>query len=106
MYTSKRRKTGKDSRESGSLVQPASEQDESSSSGSESGAEHLGGETAESETQVGKTFEELVSNLPDFHRVHFLTARKGVVESLCEACATLGFVKPTPIQEEAIPLAL
>jgi ATP-dependent RNA helicase DDX47/RRP3 len=30
----------------------------------------------------------------------------GVIESLCEACTNLGFKHPTPIQEEAIPLAL
>ncbi len=31
---------------------------------------------------------------------------QGVVESLCEACATLGYTQPTPIQAEAIPVAL
>jgi ATP-dependent RNA helicase DDX47/RRP3 len=30
----------------------------------------------------------------------------GVIDSLCEACANLGFKYPTPIQEQAIPLAL
>ncbi|KAF2178799.1 putative ATP-dependent RNA helicase [Zopfia rhizophila CBS 207.26] len=30
----------------------------------------------------------------------------GVIESLCEACTNLGFRHPTPIQEQAIPLAL
>jgi ATP-dependent RNA helicase DDX47/RRP3 len=30
----------------------------------------------------------------------------GVIDSLCEACATLGYKIPTPIQAEAIPLAL
>ena len=30
----------------------------------------------------------------------------GVIELLCEACAALGYKIPTPIQAEAIPLAL
>ena len=30
----------------------------------------------------------------------------GVNEPLCEACSTLGYSVPTPIQRDAIPLAL
>lgn len=30
----------------------------------------------------------------------------GIIDSLCEACASLGYKTPTPIQREAIPLAL
>ena len=30
----------------------------------------------------------------------------GVIDSLCEACTTLGYKTPTPIQAESIPLAL
>lgn len=30
----------------------------------------------------------------------------GVIDSLCEACDKMGFKKPTPIQEQAIPIAL
>ena len=30
----------------------------------------------------------------------------GIMDSLCEACAAMGFKSPTPIQAEAIPLAL
>ncbi|KAL8954138.1 MAG: hypothetical protein Q9222_000020 [Ikaeria aurantiellina] len=30
----------------------------------------------------------------------------GIIESLCEACRALGYRSPTPIQKEAIPLAL
>lgn len=30
----------------------------------------------------------------------------GIMEQLCEACGNMGFKAPTPIQTEAIPLAL
>ena len=30
----------------------------------------------------------------------------GIIDSLCDACAALGYKAPTPIQNEAIPLAL
>lgn len=30
----------------------------------------------------------------------------GIIESLCEACDTLGYKAPTPIQAESIPVAL
>jgi ATP-dependent RNA helicase DDX47/RRP3 len=30
----------------------------------------------------------------------------GIIDSLCEACIALGYKSPTPIQNEAIPLAL
>lgn len=30
----------------------------------------------------------------------------GIIESLCDACKNLGYKSPTPIQSEAIPLAL
>ena len=30
----------------------------------------------------------------------------GVIDSLCEACTNLGYKAPTPIQREAIPVAL
>lgn len=30
----------------------------------------------------------------------------GIIESLCDACTNLGYKAPTPIQAEAIPLAL
>jgi ATP-dependent RNA helicase DDX47/RRP3 len=30
----------------------------------------------------------------------------GIIEQLCEACETMGYKAPTPIQAESIPLAL
>lgn len=45
--------------------------------------QNAGGET------TAKTFQDL-----------------GVIESLCDACTSLGYKTPTPIQVEAIPLAL
>jgi ATP-dependent RNA helicase DDX47/RRP3 len=30
----------------------------------------------------------------------------GIIESLCDACAQMGYKAPTPIQAESIPLAL
>ena len=30
----------------------------------------------------------------------------GIIDSLCDACTSLGYKHPTPIQTEAIPLAL
>ncbi|KAI9644760.1 ribosomal RNA processing protein [Ciborinia camelliae] len=41
------------------------------------------------EAEVAKSFKDL-----------------GIVDSLCEACDTLGYKAPTPIQKESIPLAL
>jgi ATP-dependent RNA helicase DDX47/RRP3 len=44
---------------------------------------------ADEEVEVEKTFADL-----------------GLTDSLCDACATLGFKKPTPIQRESLPIAL
>lgn len=46
-------------------------------------------ETTEAAEEVPKSFQEL-----------------GVIDSLCDACTALGYKAPTPIQREAIPLAL
>ncbi|KAK1981754.1 DEAD/DEAH box helicase [Colletotrichum cereale] len=47
------------------------------------------GVTADASEEVTKSFKDL-----------------GVVDSLCEACANLGYTKPTPIQAQSIPHAL
>ncbi len=44
---------------------------------------------AQTQEPIAKTFTDL-----------------GVIESLCEACTALGYILPTPIQTESIPLAL
>ncbi|TID03814.1 ATP-dependent rRNA helicase RRP3 [Colletotrichum higginsianum] len=45
--------------------------------------------TADAAEEVTKSFKDL-----------------GVVDSLCDACANLGYTKPTPIQAQSIPHAL
>lgn len=46
-------------------------------------------DTEESSNGLPKKFEDL-----------------GIIDSLCNACTALGYKSPTPIQSEAIPLAL
>ncbi|KAI9771631.1 MAG: ribosomal RNA processing protein [Geoglossum simile] len=48
-----------------------------------------GGKPATGRAEPGKTFKDL-----------------GIIDSLCDACAALGYKLPTPIQAEAIPIAL
>lgn len=46
---------------------------------------------------------------PDIEKVEVVQksfADLGIIESLCEACANLGYKHPTPVQAESIPLAL
>ncbi|KAF2871850.1 P-loop containing nucleoside triphosphate hydrolase protein [Massariosphaeria phaeospora] len=63
-------------------------EDEDNEGGQDEGQVHKAAENVV-EAQSTKIFEDL-----------------GVMESLCEACANLGFKHPTAIQEQAIPLAL
>jgi ATP-dependent RNA helicase DDX47/RRP3 len=68
--------------------EPADQDNESASDGGEEQVEDEE-EAVEEEAEVEKTFADL-----------------GLTESLCDACATLGFKKPTPIQRESLPVAL
>ncbi|KAI9840542.1 MAG: ribosomal RNA processing protein [Sclerophora amabilis] len=43
---------------------------------------------------------------PEDTEVHKSFKDLGVIDSLCDACTSLGYKAPTPIQAEAIPLAL
>ena len=66
--------------------------DSGSSQGSESPdeiSEEKGGEENAEEELAPKSFKDL-----------------GIIDSLCEACAQMGYKAPTPIQTESIPLAL
>lgn len=57
---------------------------------SQDGSESEASTTADrSPAEVTKSFQEL-----------------GIIDSLCDACKSLGYTQPTPIQREAIPLAL
>lgn len=50
--------------------------------------------------------EEAVEAGADAEEADKTFADLGVTESLCDACSSLGFTKPTAIQREAIPIAL
>lgn len=70
------------------------EESDASSVHSESGEEvpkpdEVDPNAAETTTAAPKSFKEL-----------------GIIDSLCEACETMGYKAPTPIQAESIPLAL
>jgi ATP-dependent helicase YprA (DUF1998 family) len=74
--------------------EPIDEDSENASDeGQEKGEDVAEAEDAEDvvdeEAEVEKTFADL-----------------GLTDSLCDACATLGFKKPTPIQRESLPIAL
>ncbi|KDN66786.1 putative DEAD/DEAH box helicase [Colletotrichum sublineola] len=64
------------------------DRDSSPASSVASQPEDEGGVTADA-SEVTKSFKDL-----------------GVVDSLCDACANLGYTKPTPIQAQSIPHAL
>ncbi|KEZ46754.1 ATP-dependent rRNA helicase rrp3 [Scedosporium apiospermum] len=103
MNPSKRRKTSHPPHPSGKAVpngrkerEPVDSVDQSESDSdaqSSTGEEPTAAQNAQAENGTGnpkaKTFKEL-----------------GVVDSLCEACESLGYKEPTPIQAKAIPPAL
>lgn len=80
----KKQKISHDSSASESEVEPA----HSVVAGAEDVAAGVADGTVEDEAQT-KSFGDL-----------------GLIEQLCEACDQLGYKKPTPIQAQAIPLAL
>ncbi|KAJ5140118.1 ribosomal RNA processing protein [Penicillium atrosanguineum] len=70
------------------------EESDASSTHSQSGEEapkpdEVDASAEDTTTAVPKSFKEL-----------------GIIDSLCEACETMGYKAPTPIQAESIPLAL
>lgn len=56
-------------------------------------------EAQETQSQDGDAGEKAVTGKKSFKDL-------GIIDSLCDACEMLGYKSPTPIQEEAIPLAL
>ncbi|OJI90375.1 hypothetical protein ASPTUDRAFT_25926 [Aspergillus tubingensis CBS 134.48] len=68
---------------------PAQESDVESSTPEQSPEPEAQEQVQEQEEGQTKTFKEL-----------------GIIEQLCEACETMGYKAPTPIQRESIPLAL
>jgi ATP-dependent RNA helicase DDX47/RRP3 len=67
---------------------------------SECGASHSASETSTSH-------DDVTSPQPGIVEAATKTFKDlGVIDSLCEACEGLGYQVPTPIQAEAIPLAL
>ncbi|OQE25383.1 hypothetical protein PENSTE_c006G01151 [Penicillium steckii] len=73
------------------VASPAEESDAHSSGSESTGAENPSNENEDSNTATStpKTFKDL-----------------GIIDSLVEACETLGYKAPTPIQAESIPIAL
>lgn len=64
-------------------------------------------EPAAEELVVVKDFKELVLYFLTLSgKLLIRTVLQGVMDSLCEACANLGYKQPTPIQVESIPVAL
>lgn len=59
-------------------------------------------ESESPETNEAEPSAESASNAPAPKSFKDL----GIIDSLCEACETLGYKAPTPIQAESIPVAL
>ncbi|APA14601.1 conserved hypothetical protein [Sclerotinia sclerotiorum 1980 UF-70] len=91
MSSVKRRKTEKNT-SSGLKSKQAKEPKEASPLSSPEPTE----ENQNNEIEEGTEEEEVTKSFKDL----------GIVDSLCEACDTLGYKAPTPIQRESIPLAL
>lgn len=89
---------------------PANDSD-ASSTASESG-NNLQDQIADADTQVetaddaANTQEENADNAPAAPAAPKSFKELGVIDALCEACQTLGYKAPTPIQSESIPPAL
>lgn len=78
---------------------PANDSDASSS-------ESESGNNAQDQTADTNTQEAPADDAPAASAAPKSFKELGVIDSLCEACETLGYKAPTPIQSEAIPLAL
>ncbi|KAK7995308.1 ATP-dependent rRNA helicase RRP3 [Apiospora arundinis] len=78
--------------ESGTLQDEDDAEPEAKAAGADSDdseADADDAEEEEDEEELDKSFKEL-----------------GIVDSLCEACESLGYTNPTPIQQKSIPIAL
>ncbi|KAI9800488.1 MAG: ribosomal RNA processing protein [Sarcosagium campestre] len=108
MSSTKRRKVDSKDTSSPAATQHQSPSPESTSTQEARQAEQDGVISAEETPAVAtKTFKDLVRySLNRVKKRHALTRIQGIIDSLCDACTALGYKTPTPIQNEAIPLAL